>query len=123
MQVDENVTAFETYNKFVSGQQVALVQSKLIARLSGSQPSKSSIDLSVNDVFTAFTACSYDIVVNNTQVTNHLNRRILNHHHDQENWCTLFDDCDVEVINYAFDLEDYTERGYDFDVTWKVQRQ
>lgn len=41
---------------------------------------------------------------------------------NQNKWCSLFAAEDVEVINYALDLEDYIQRGYAHDITRQVKR-
>lgn len=98
-EVAENKTALLEYKKFKHGEQMRNVLQKVSSKLI-INPSVISEDIIVG----MYTACIFEVAI-----------------YDRANtWCQLFDDEDLMVLEYLFDLKHYWKRGHGYPITYKI---
>ena len=97
-EVANNKSAIHEHNKFKHGKEMKNILQKVANKLNAS-----SHMLSEKIVIGMYTACIFEVAVYDRQDT----------------WCEVFDEEDLQVLEYLFDLKHFWKRGYGHQINYK----
>lgn len=98
-EVAENDTAFFEFKTFKHGEEMKTVLQKVLRKMG-----ISSSGISEQSLVGMYVACIFEFNIYNRENT----------------WCQLFDDEDLLVLEYLFDLKHFWKRGYGYPISYKI---
>ncbi|XP_057312906.1 multiple inositol polyphosphate phosphatase 1-like [Hydractinia symbiolongicarpus] len=98
--VEENQSAMQELTKFMNGVEVKSVIEKLSMRLG-----RPNLNLNANDMWALSTACAYELGMYNGSLDSGV--------------CSLFDQQDRQIMEYAYDLKHFYKRSAGHKITYE----
>ncbi|XP_046849483.1 multiple inositol polyphosphate phosphatase 1-like [Xenia sp. Carnegie-2017] len=87
------------YNKFRDGQEILDLKRKLGFKLN----IPDNISITTDHIEHMFLSCAFEVAI-----------------YGKGKWCSIFDDSDLDVIEYMYDLKNYWKRGYGFEINYQM---
>lgn len=98
-EVAENKTALPEFKTFKHGKEMKAVLQKVLSKID-----IPSGDISEESLVGMYVACIFEVNIYGRENT----------------WCQLFDDEDLLVLEYLFDLKHYWKRGYGYPISYMI---